>query len=188
MADDTKSVDPSNRVELSYNDGFIAFWRGQMVFENGRAERIKAEKEAWEFLARCDLAGTMAVSPIAASAYAGIRPTLKTMKATTGLAQTDRRATWIFWGRWEGEELKHVQFSLRNFCCGPSSSRIRQPPLSLRPRSLKRLVDNGRRRIKARNSGTASIGLREPSSGSPRCNRLSSSVKTDRRRRKRSVR
>jgi hypothetical protein len=182
MADDTKSVDPSNRVELSYNDGFIAFWRGRMVFENGRVKRVKAEKEAWEFLARCDLAGTMAVSPIAASAYAGIRPTLKHLPKLTGA----RRG--IFWGRWEGEELKHVQFSLRNFCCGPSSSRIRQPPLSLRPRSLKRLVDNGRRRIKARNSGTASIGLREPSSGSPRCNRLSSSVKTDRRRRKRSVR
>jgi hypothetical protein len=63
-------------------------WCSRMV-----VKQVKAEKEAWEFLARCDLAGTMAVSPIAASAYAGIRPTLKTMKATTGLAQTDRRAT-----------------------------------------------------------------------------------------------
>ena len=43
---------PSNRVDPSAN-GFHAFWRGRVVFENGRVKRFKTEREAWEFLARC---------------------------------------------------------------------------------------------------------------------------------------
>ncbi len=48
--------DPSNRVDLSAN-GFHAFWHGRVVFENGRVKRFKTEREAWEFLARCDSVG-----------------------------------------------------------------------------------------------------------------------------------
>jgi len=54
MADTIKN--PSNRVDPSAN-GFHAFWHGWIVFENGRVKRFETEREAWEFLARCDLAG-----------------------------------------------------------------------------------------------------------------------------------
>ena len=49
---------PSNRVDRSANGAlFSAFWREQMVYENGRVKRFETEGEAWEYLARCDLAG-----------------------------------------------------------------------------------------------------------------------------------
>ena len=54
MADENKN--PSNRVDPSAN-GFRAFWHGRMVYEKGRVKRFETESEAWEFLARCDLAG-----------------------------------------------------------------------------------------------------------------------------------
>ncbi len=54
MTDGIKN--PSNRVDPSAN-GFHAFWRGRVVFENGRVKRFKTEREAWEFLARCDSVG-----------------------------------------------------------------------------------------------------------------------------------
>jgi hypothetical protein len=47
---------PANRVDRS-GMSFIAFWRGQIVYENGRVKRFGNEDEAYEFLARCDLAG-----------------------------------------------------------------------------------------------------------------------------------
>ena len=55
MADENKS--PSNRVDPSNDGRFHAFWRGRVIFENGRVKRFETEREAREFLARCDLAG-----------------------------------------------------------------------------------------------------------------------------------
>jgi hypothetical protein len=55
MADTIKN--PSNRVDSSANGIFYAFWRAKMVYENGRVKRFETEGEAWEYLARCDLAG-----------------------------------------------------------------------------------------------------------------------------------
>ena len=54
MTSKTKTRD--NRVDRSYGGKFHAFWRGRIVYENGRVKRFENEKEAWEFLARCDLA------------------------------------------------------------------------------------------------------------------------------------
>ena len=55
MTDEIKN--PSSRVDPSANGKFHAFWRGRVVFENGRVKRFETESEAWEFLARCDAAG-----------------------------------------------------------------------------------------------------------------------------------
>jgi hypothetical protein len=54
MTDEIKN--PNNRVDPSAN-GFHAFWRGRVAYENGRVKRFETEHEAWEFLASCDLAG-----------------------------------------------------------------------------------------------------------------------------------
>jgi hypothetical protein len=48
---------PINRVDRSANGSYLAFWHGRVVFENGRVKRFETKPEAWEFLARCDLAG-----------------------------------------------------------------------------------------------------------------------------------
>jgi len=45
-----------NRVDPSAN-GYHAFWSGRIVYENGRVKRFETEREAWEFLNRCDAAG-----------------------------------------------------------------------------------------------------------------------------------
>jgi hypothetical protein len=50
MRRSTNRVDPSGM-------SFLAFWRGQIVYENGRVKRFESEDEAYEFLARCDSAG-----------------------------------------------------------------------------------------------------------------------------------
>ena len=55
MADEIKN--PGNRVDASHNGKFYAFWHGRMVFENGRVKRFETEREAWDYLARCDAAG-----------------------------------------------------------------------------------------------------------------------------------
>ena len=55
MPDEIKN--PRNRVEPSTNGGFIAFWSGQVVYENGRVKRFETEHNAWEYLTRCDIAG-----------------------------------------------------------------------------------------------------------------------------------
>ena len=55
MTDEIKN--PSNRVDASTGGKFHAFWRGRVVFENGRVKLFETESEAWEFLARCDAAG-----------------------------------------------------------------------------------------------------------------------------------
>ena len=41
----------TNRVDLS-GMSFLAFWRGRIVYENGRVKRFETEDEAYEFLAR----------------------------------------------------------------------------------------------------------------------------------------
>ena len=55
MADEIKN--PSNSVDRSANGTFLAFGRGQMVYEKGRVKRFETESEAWKFLGRCDAAG-----------------------------------------------------------------------------------------------------------------------------------
>ena len=54
MTDEIKN--PSNRVDRSANGTFLAFWRGRVVYENGRVKHFETEGGAWEYLARCDLA------------------------------------------------------------------------------------------------------------------------------------
>lgn len=55
MTDENKNQ--SNRVDRSANGAFHAFWHGQMAYENGRVKRFETEREAWEYLGRCDAAG-----------------------------------------------------------------------------------------------------------------------------------
>jgi hypothetical protein len=55
IADETRNQ--SNRVDASIGGKFHAFWNRRVVFENGRVKRFESESEAWEFLARCDIAG-----------------------------------------------------------------------------------------------------------------------------------
>jgi hypothetical protein len=55
----------SNRVDRTANGAFSAFWHGAfsafwhgaVAYENGRVKRFETESNAWEYLARCDLAG-----------------------------------------------------------------------------------------------------------------------------------
>jgi hypothetical protein len=44
-------------VEHSSSGGFIAFWHGKVVYENGRVKKFETEPDAWHYLARCDTAG-----------------------------------------------------------------------------------------------------------------------------------
>ena len=46
-----------NRVDSAANGAFLAFWHGRMAYENGRVKRFETEREAWQFLSRCDAAG-----------------------------------------------------------------------------------------------------------------------------------
>ena len=55
MTDENKVQ--TNRVDHSTNGAFNALWHGQMAYENGRVKRFETERQAWEFLARCDAAG-----------------------------------------------------------------------------------------------------------------------------------
>jgi hypothetical protein len=57
MTDEIKNLSTSNRVDPSPNGRFLAFWRGRVVYENGRVKRFETEDEAWKYLARCDAAG-----------------------------------------------------------------------------------------------------------------------------------
>jgi hypothetical protein len=64
-ADDRKVVRPNftvhqgvgNHIEPMGSGGFMVFWRGAPVYENGRIRRFQAESAAREFLARCDAVG-----------------------------------------------------------------------------------------------------------------------------------
>ena len=55
MTDEIKTL--SSRVEPSVNGGFIAFWRGRVVFANGRVKKFETKRDAWKFLTRCDTVG-----------------------------------------------------------------------------------------------------------------------------------
>jgi hypothetical protein len=57
VTDKIEDLNANNRVDPSLSGGFIAFWKGSVVFENGRVKRFETESEAWEHLARCDAAG-----------------------------------------------------------------------------------------------------------------------------------
>jgi hypothetical protein len=46
-----------NRIELMVRGGFMVFWRGQVVYENGRIKRFLDENIARVFLERCDRVG-----------------------------------------------------------------------------------------------------------------------------------
>lgn len=52
-------IETSNKVDRSANGAFRAFWYGQVAHENGRVKLFETEHEAWEYLARCDLAGNI---------------------------------------------------------------------------------------------------------------------------------
>ena len=58
MADESKSQD--NRVDRAHDGKFHAFWRGDVVYANGRVKRFETQQEAWEFLALCDSLGKIA--------------------------------------------------------------------------------------------------------------------------------
>ena len=58
MADESKSQD--NKVDRLYDGKFHAFWRGDIVYANGRVKRFETQQEAWEFLALCDSLGKIA--------------------------------------------------------------------------------------------------------------------------------
>jgi hypothetical protein len=55
MTDEIKNT--NSRVERSPHGGFVALWRGQMVYENGRVKKFEAEQDARAYLDRCDAAG-----------------------------------------------------------------------------------------------------------------------------------
>ena len=55
MADEKNN--PNNRVDALHDGKFLAYWHERVVYENGRVKRFETENEAWEYLARCDLAG-----------------------------------------------------------------------------------------------------------------------------------
>ena len=57
MTDKTVNLNTDNRVEPSSNGGFIAFWKGRVVYDNGRVKKFETEQKALEFLTRCDEAG-----------------------------------------------------------------------------------------------------------------------------------
>ena len=50
---DTKT----NRVDRSANGMFRAFWHGQIAYANGRVKKFETEREAWEYLECCNVAG-----------------------------------------------------------------------------------------------------------------------------------
>lgn len=62
MAETTDPKTRCNRVDHSYDGRFHALWRGRVVYENGHIKRFQSEREAWDFLARCDALGKVATS------------------------------------------------------------------------------------------------------------------------------
>ncbi len=54
MTDELKNP---TRVDQSVDGRFIAFWRGRVVFENGRVKKFVTEHDAWEYLERCNKVG-----------------------------------------------------------------------------------------------------------------------------------
>jgi hypothetical protein len=52
-----KIKDTNSRVERSPSGGFVALWRGQVVYENGRVKKFEAENDARAHIDRCEAAG-----------------------------------------------------------------------------------------------------------------------------------
>jgi hypothetical protein len=52
-----EAENPNNRVDRSANGAFIAFWREQVVYKNGRVKKFETEPDAWQYLTRCDAVG-----------------------------------------------------------------------------------------------------------------------------------
>ena len=50
-------TDIIKNLDRTFNATFQAFWNGRDVYENGRVKHFETEGGAWEYLARCDLAG-----------------------------------------------------------------------------------------------------------------------------------
>jgi hypothetical protein len=55
MSDETKNT--NNRVDRSTNGKFHAFWRGQLLYASGKVREFETERDASEYLARCEAAG-----------------------------------------------------------------------------------------------------------------------------------
>jgi hypothetical protein len=55
MRDDIKNLD--SRVDRSANGTFHAFWRGQVVYENGKVREFDTERDALGHFERCNAAG-----------------------------------------------------------------------------------------------------------------------------------
>jgi hypothetical protein len=55
MSDEIKNT--SNRVDRSANGRFHVFWRGQLVYVNGKVREFETERGAAEYLNRCDASG-----------------------------------------------------------------------------------------------------------------------------------
>jgi hypothetical protein len=46
-----------HKIEPSPTGGFIAFWQGRAIYENGRVRKFPTAKDARSFLEQCDRAG-----------------------------------------------------------------------------------------------------------------------------------
>jgi hypothetical protein len=46
-----------HKVEKMGDGRFMAYWKGRVVYENGRIKRFETSDDALSFLARCDAAG-----------------------------------------------------------------------------------------------------------------------------------
>jgi hypothetical protein len=46
-----------HKLEKMGDGRFMAYWKGRVVYENGRIKRFTTSDEALAFLARCDAAG-----------------------------------------------------------------------------------------------------------------------------------
>ena len=57
MTDETENQ--NTRVDHSASGGVIAFWHGRVVYKNGRVKKFETERDAREYLARCDTAGNI---------------------------------------------------------------------------------------------------------------------------------
>ena len=53
---------PDNRVVLSYDGTYHAFWRGRVVYDHtqSRIKRFEKEHDVWDYLALCDAVGKLA--------------------------------------------------------------------------------------------------------------------------------
>ena len=55
-----KYESPRSVVDCLYDGTFYVRWRNNVVYERENIKRFETEREAQEFLARCDLLGDLA--------------------------------------------------------------------------------------------------------------------------------